>query len=637
MYNSALRRYWSVYTVVAFYLLLGLVSRGTLWWQFGGSADVPASVLPALLAGGMVNDFVQSLYLTAPLALYVLLLPDPWYRSRSNRGLMRMAVILGIGLLVYLTIVENYFFEEFDARFNVVAVDYLIYPTEVVGDIWEAYPVVRAALATLALMVLLTWLLSRPLRISHEVSVRWRQRIMPLLPHAAALAIAIVVYPTDALSWSGNRVANELVQNGFSSFFRAAMTNEIDYGAHYATRPMVDNIATLQAHLSHGGGRFTRLPEQRLDRAFTARTDGLGKFNVVVIASESFGAEFSKLYGSKSDLTPEFDRFAQQGMWFSHTYASGTRTVRGLEALTAVFPPIPTVSIVRRPGNEDIATWGKVMRQQGYETSFLYGGYAYFDNMRHFYTSNGFQVADRSDIAHPRFGNIWGVSDEDLFDMAISRFGAEHRAGKPFFSIVMTTSNHKPYTFRSGLESIGVPPSGGGRAAGVRYADHAMGYFLRAAARQPWFDQTLFVVIADHGARVYGKQEIPLKTYEIPLMIYAPKVIKPQRIDTLMSQIDVAPTVLGMLGLAYEAPFFGQDVLHFPDAPRVALFNHNHDVAILEGNSLVVFGLHKRIENYQYDQGSDTYRPAPHNPELENLGIAYFQTASELFRTRRYN
>ena len=98
----------------------------------------------------------------------------------------------------------------------------------------------------------------------------------------------------------------------------------------------------------------------------------------------------------------------------------------------------------------------------------------------------------------------------------------------------------------------------------MRYADYALGYFLREAVRQPWFDNTMFVVVADHGARVYGKAEIPLETYEIPLLIYSPKHIAPRQIDTLMTQIDIAPTVLGLLGLSYEAPFFGIDSLHEP-------------------------------------------------------------------------
>src|SRR6202008_2054681 len=229
-----------------------------------------------------------------------------------------------------------------------------------------------------------------------------------------------------------------------------------------------------------------------------------------------------RLHGSERDLMPRFDACARRGIWFSNAYASGTRTVRGLEAFASSIPPIPTVSILRRPGNEHIATWGAVMQSLGYRTSFLYGGYGYFDNMNHFFGENGFDVQDRKSIESVRFENIWGVSDEDLFDHALGYLDRVHASGRPFFTIIMTTSNHKPFTFRPGLEKFGIPPSGGGRAAGVRYADYALGEFLRAAESHAWFDDTLFVVAADHGARVYGAEQIPLKTYEIPGMFYSP-------------------------------------------------------------------------------------------------------------------
>lgn len=201
----------------------------------------------------------------------------------------------------------------------------------------------------------------------------------------------------------------------------------------------------------------------------------------------------------------------------------------------------------------------------------------------------------------------------------------------------MTTSNHKPFTFRTGLESEGIMATGGGRQSGVRYADYALGYFLQESRKQPWFEDTVFVVVADHGARVYGKAEIPLETYEIPLMIYSPKHVAPHQIDTLMTQIDIAPTVLGLLGLPYEAPFFGVDVLHEPtNHTRVALFSHNHDVAILRDNELEVFGLGKTDEAFGYDPVARTLTPGEDDVALRQLGIAYFQTAAELFKTRRY-
>ena len=143
-------------------------------------------------------------------------------------------------------------------------------------------------------------------------------------------------------------------------------------------------------------------------------------------------------------------------------------------------------------------------------------------------------------------------------------------------------------------------------------------------------------MIADHGARVYGKTEIPLRTYEIPLLIYAPGHIPPQRIDTLMTQIDVAPTVLGLLGMPYRAPFFGQDIRAANLGRRVAVFNHNHDVAILRDDHIVIFGMNKNVGHYRYDREANSYTRIPRDTELEDLGVAWFQTASELFRDRRF-
>jgi phosphoglycerol transferase MdoB-like AlkP superfamily enzyme len=635
--SRVLRRFAPWASLLAVYLALGFASRLILWGKFGIDADVSAVKLPFLMLAGLVNDFVEGLYLFAPFALYILLLPDRWYRSRWNRVVLYVGTLLSIAGLLYLAATEYFFFEEFDARFNLVAFDYLAFPGEVFVDIWEAYPVVRVLLAAIALGAVITYALRPWLAASNVMTVRFRERLWWFVPYSTLLLLAIAYYPTDALSLSANRVENELLQNGHSSFFLAARTSDIDYESYYLSRSPADNRVLLHAQLSGDDVQFTRLAAGGLNRSHAARTDGLGRLNVVVVSSESFGAEFSKLHGSDKDWTPNFDAYAKQGLWFANTYASGTRTVRGLEAITASFPPIPTVSILRRPGNTGIATWGSVMQSLGYHTSFMYGGYGYFDNMNAFYSGNGFQVIDRSDIEHVRFENIWGVSDEDLFDRAIEHFGQEHAAGRPFFSIVMTTSNHKPFTFRPGLEREGIKAEGGGRQAGVRYADYALGYFLREAAKQPWFDNTLFVVVADHGARVYGKAAIPLETYEIPLMIYAPRHLAPRQIDTLMTQIDIAPTVLGLLGLPYEAPFFGVDVLNRPAGqPRIALFSHNHDVAILRDDDLVVMGLGKTSQAYRYDRTHGTFTAEPDDSNLLPLGIAYFQTAADLFKSHGY-
>ena len=633
---SIMRRYRLVLALGATGLSIGAILRLVLWWRFAMPSGVSGWSLPAILAGGLVNDIVVTFYLLTPLAIYSTLLSDRWYNSRANRWLLAAGSWFWLASITFLAFAEFYFFQEFDARFNLVAFDYLAYPTEVVGDVWAEYPVIQVALESAALATAVVWLIRGCFRSYSPATSPLASRVKPMLLHLAVVLPCALFYPTDLLSLSANRITNELVQNGYSSFFLAAKTNEIDYHAYYRSADPAQNLDLIAAELGRGGGRFTRLADGRLDRAFPARADGFGRLNVVLVSSESFGAEFSKLYGSDRDLTPFFDSYARKAMWFPHTYASGTRTVRGLEALASSIPPIPTVSILRRPGNENVATWGAVMKSLGYHTSFLYGGYGYFDNMNYFFGNNGFEVLDRAAIDKVRFENVWGVSDEDLFDRSLAHFDQLHAAGKPFFSIIMTTSNHKPFTFRPGLEQFGIPETGGGRAAGVRYADYALGQFLQHAEAHEWFDDTIFVVIADHGARVYGAQQIPLRTYEIPLMIYSPKHIVPRRVDTLMTQIDVAPTVLGLLGLPYEAPFFGQDVLNAPAENRVALFNHNHDVAIFRNGRIVVFGLKQSVSYYDYDAATDSYAPAAPDPELERLGIAYFQTAYELFSAHRY-
>jgi phosphoglycerol transferase MdoB-like AlkP superfamily enzyme len=614
--------------------VIGLVLRVALWFAFGRKGQVAPLGLGWILPVGAVNDIVAALYLFLPLSLYLCLLPDRACRSATNRTILLSGSFITALVLVYLAAVEFYFFQEFDERFNLVATDYLIYPKEVFTDIRESYPVAPVLVMAAAIAAVAVWLLRRPLLTPATSDSRLRERLVPLALHVLLVVGLLVGLRTDSLVHTGNRIAAQLAINGHSQFFQALRTSEIDYEAYYVSGDPKAGYDRLVAQLGTGGGTFVQLPEQKLEREFAPSASPLGHLNVIVVMEESFGAEFSKLHGSSTDLTPFFDRYARQGIWFSNMYAQGTRTVRGLEAITASFPPIPTVSIVRRPGNDHIATWGKVMREAGYSTTFLYGGFGYFDNMNAFFGDNGYDVVDRREIKNPRFANIWGVSDEDLFDTTLATMDQKAALGRPFFAQVMTTSNHKPFTFRDGLP--GIPPEGGGRSAGVRYADFALGYFLEQARKHSWFDSTVFVVVADHGARVYGRAEIPLRTYEIPCLILAPKHIRPQQIDTLASQIDIAPTVLGLLGFGYRAPFFGQDLLSHPDAPRVALFNHNHDVALYRDGRLVVLGLQHQLNNYSYDRALDAMKPAPHDPELEALATAYFQTASELFRTHRY-
>ncbi|MFA5941334.1 MAG: LTA synthase family protein [Sinimarinibacterium sp.] len=626
--------------MAAVYLLLSAGTRLLLWAAFGRADGVAVSALPVIVGLGAINDFMQALYLLLPLSLFLVLAPRPTPRARR---LLNIGAWLMIAGMLFVGACEYFFFEEFDSRFNLVAVDYLLYPTEVIGDIRDEYPVGSLLVTIAVVAALATWALGSRLHVhAQAVPPRRRHRLLALAGHAGLVVAVTTFWTADALAVFANRVANELTANGPARFFAALNSNHIDYPVFYRSGEPAAMFARVTADLGRGGGEFVNLPGGDLTRRFAANPAGLGRLNVVMLVEESLGAEFVGAYGDTRGLTPEFDRLARDGLLFTRAYATGTRTVRGLEALTASLPPIPSESIVKRAGNEGIATLGKVMNQLGYQSSFLYGGYGAFDNMNHYFGSNGFEILDRSQLPPAQFANIWGVSDDDLLRGAVDYFDARASAGRPFFSVIMSTSNHKPYTFPEGVE--GVPARGGGRKAGIRYADHAIGAFIRAAQTRPWFKDTLFVIVADHDARVYGRADIPLNTYEIPLLLYAPAHLKAGRVDTPTSQIDVAPTVLGLLGQAYEAPFFGQDVLAWPkDQPRTLLFNHNHDVAALSGDRLCILGLRKEAHCQRYARlsgapGAETthFSALDDDPAVIDLAVAYYQTAYDQFTHRRY-
>jgi phosphoglycerol transferase MdoB-like AlkP superfamily enzyme len=371
-----------------------------------------------------------------------------------------------------------------------------------------------------------------------------------------------------------------------------------------------------------------------LVRKHEANPSGLGKMNVVVLVQESLGAQFVGAYGDTRGLTPFLDTLSQESLMFSNAYATGTRTVRGLEAMSASFPPIPSESIVKRRGSDHISNWGAVMRGHGYSTSFLYGGYGAFDSMNAYFAGNDFACSDRLNIKNPQFGNIWGVSDEDLYRHAVGYFDGLAAAGKgPFFSFVLSTSNHKPFTFPPGIP--GVPESGGGRLAGVRYADYAIGKFFEMAKTRPWFSNTIVVVIADHDSRVYGRAYVPVDRFRIPVLVYAPGKIAPQKVEKYFSSLDLGPTILGLLGLPYEAPFYGVDALKASTpSVRPVTFSHNHNIAIYAEGNLTVLGLNKEARSFRYENGKTS--DAPLDQHAADLLTATLQTAYEKFTEHSY-
>ncbi|TAK82182.1 MAG: LTA synthase family protein [Betaproteobacteria bacterium] len=589
--------------------------------EVGGAAD-----WMRVFGYGLLFDGVAACYVAAPFVLWLALLPDRVARSWPHRAvtLLGFAALL-FGYLV-LAVAEWLFWDEFGGRFNFIAVDYLLYTHEVLHNIWESYPVGRLLAALLLAALAGAFALRRWLWHGTGAPLGWRPGLIAVALTIAGVAGSLRALDSDAKNFSTRDAANDLAGNGLYEFFAANYRNELSYDRHYAAMEPRQALRMVQRQLhAEGDGVERRVVGRQPER----------HMNVVLISVESLGAEFLGSYGNERGLTPNLDRLASQSLWFSRVYATGNRTVRGLEALALALPPTPGQSIVRRPNNEKLFSLGSVFEDKGYAVIFAYGGYGYFDNMNAFFDANDYRSVDRRSIPAGRvkFENVWGVADEHLFDQVLDEIDrAQAAPAKPAFVHVMTTSNHRPYTYPPGRIDI---PSGSGRDGAVKYTDYAIGRFLEQARSRPWFDDTLFVITADHGANARGTSRIPVDKYLIPVFVYAPKYVEPAKVDRLMSQIDIAPTVLGLLHFDYYSKFFGRDVLASPPESDRAFVANYETLGYLRGERMVLLHPKRKTEVFHVDRKENLVQPVS-DPQALREAISFYSAASYVFRNGMY-
>lgn len=555
-----------------------------------------------MFAVGMLFDIEAFSFLMIPYVLYLVLLPRRWHLRKMDALFTAFCYLVLVYALLFDMLAEWIFWDEFSVRFNFIAVDYLVYTHEVFANIWESYPVVWLLLAVGVLTLGIfryTRLFLMP-RLAGPVA-----GFATRLGHGmVCLMIPLALFATLDLNRSEvstNSYMNEIAQNGIYSLFSAFRNNELDYQKFYLTEYGDTPLPPIRALVAGKDHRFLTDDPDDITRLVSGNGPEHRK-NVVMVVMESLSAEYMERFGNTDRLTPRMDALAKNSLFFSDLYATGTRTVRGLEAVSLSIPPAPGQSIVKRPGNENLASLGFVFRDRGYDTRFIYGGYGYFDNMNYFFGNNGFDIVDRASFSadETTFANAWGLCDEDLFRKVITEGTASYKNQRPFMFTVMTTSNHRPYTFPAGRD--GIPAEGGGRSAGVRYTDYAVGKFLDDAQKEPWFNDTVFIFIADHTAGSAGKEELTVGKYHIPLFIYAPGFIAPREVTTLTSQIDLAPTLLGLLNFTYKSRFYGRDVLHDTGMPPRAFISNYQKMGYLTGETLAILKPGKHFSEYRNGQ-----------------------------------
>lgn len=651
------------------------ILRFALWWRFSPLDTSLGDTLKLLLAGihidaawaligsGILIGFsalLTTLIAVVPVLVLRLFQIHAW--GPVWRVLFRIAITVGCTAGVFLIISEWFFFAEFDSRFNTVAIDYLVYPHEVFTNLRESYPLPLIGAVCLLGGVSISWLgfaKFRPVWQNHAFSAKLKflglAALVCLLAHQSILNVET--------SFSRQRVVNQLANNGWASAAEAAWTRNLEYKAFYLTLNRREAFLRARQLLAEPGATFIApepppLPPEPLTAEadegwIKAARDSITrdvagdatrkKLNVCIIAEESLGSEFWGCLGREGpSLTPRMDALAaKEGLLFTRMLADGNRTIRGMEAIYSSIPPLPGDSILARDKTENVETIARVLKRDGYSTQFLYAGHGTFDFIKSYALHNGWDsIVEETDFENPAFRTAWGVSDEDLLQRGIIEMRRLHETGKPFLSSFLTVTNHRPFTYPAGR--IPEDPDAHNREHAVKYADWALGDFFDRARKEAFWNDTIFVVIADHGARVYGRQTIPLKSYQIPCLIVAPSLSKtPQRNDTQGCQLDLIPTVLGMIGRPYRSLFFGHDLLKGGAADRDrSLMHHNRSIAVYHDKMQTVFGLNKTVEYWYGDAASVFMKRVSESDAafdaIRDDGTALFEVADDLYMHRQF-
>ena len=629
----------AVFGFYAVFVLFFSLSRVALTLLHVDEVSAVDGALWLFPVGLRIDNIILCALLIIPTTL-LLLLPSfgkrYWQAAIAGLfGLMGFAFI-------YFEAVTYTFISVYNARPNHLFVEYMAHPDTVLAILWHSYKL-ELFFGLIFMTLGAAWIT----RFTHRLITT--AKIWPYWQRAVIAPLAIMILILGARSSISDSPANL----GTAAFSEDTLVNELALNASYSVAYATYNYLSQQQDLTRQYGHMDaneiirrvrqqmQLPvdvfdDPRLPLAHTQTpTTPLERpRNLVIILAESLSAEFIGTLGGLP-LSPQFDALSQQGILFSNLYATGKRTNRGLESVITGALPIPLTSAVKlHLAQSNFFTLPRLLKAHDYRTSFLYGGDTNFDNMRRFLSYNGVdQFIEGADIDDAQYRNHWGVSDDDIYATANALFRQNDKSQQPFASIILTLSNHEPFDFpESDFELYEQPPFTQNNVA--KYADHALGKFFQQASKEAYFNNTVFLIVADHGVEIRARGLIPAAKYHIPALIIAPDT-KAQRIDKLASQIDLPPTVLGLLGITTRHPMPGRDLLNLSDdTPGRAIYHLGSTYAYQVEDQVLIQMPDRPARQYYLNNGALT--PKQLDPELAQDALAHLLLPDLLHREQRY-
>lgn len=606
-------------------------------------------------SNGLRFDLRLIVYISVPLVLGMLI---PWLMNQRRALVAWLTFSAAISIL--LGIIELDFYREFHQRLNSLVFQYLNEdPATVLSMIWHGFPVVTLLSAWLGCSMLMWWLFSVAERKTRAYALPDRR--YSYVTQGIAFSICLVICVVAArgtlrqgppLRWGDaytthSMFANHLGLNPVLSLYNAAKTT---FSAHR------DNIwkATLPAEQAQDITRDLVLTahDQLLDadsaairRMFSPLADTqLPVRNVVVVLMESFAGRYTGALGSMDQITPEFDQLSKEGLLFTRFFSNGTHTHQGMFASMACFPNLPAFEyLMQTPeGGNQFSGLPQLLSARQFQDAYVYNGDFAWDNQQGFFSNQGMtHFVGRNDYVNPVVSDpTWGVSDQDMFDRSIVELN-QLEDDKPFYALLQTLSNHTPYALPDVLPIE--PVTGHGsldlHLTAMRYSDWALGEFFKQAKQQPWYKDTLFVVLGDHGFGAPEQMtEMDLYRFHVPMLLLAPGIQEQfgTHNATVASQVDMVPTIMGRLGDDVQHQCWGRDVLSLAaDDPGFAIIKpsgSDQTVALIKGDRILIQpkDVNARVWTYQLGTDPQSAPATPHTDDthwLQQLN-AYIQTAT---------
>ncbi len=599
----------------------------------------------SFLYGLRMDTIVASILLLIP--LMILSFSPERLKGLANQ-VLRFYFVIVFSLLIYMENATFPFIAQYDVRPNYLFVEYLIYPKEVFSMIIAEYKMALALAFSMIGIAIYFYLKKSKNDFTDVFEISQLKRGMLFLPVLLLLFIGIrssfghrPANIADAM-YSSNRALNEITKNSLHSVAYAMYLNHKNSSKgiikQYGKMDSTEALERMKRRLGIAASN-TKSPLSRLEKTHFPSPKPK---NLVILVEESLGYQFVQSVGGEKEITPNLNRLSKEGILFKDAYSNGTRSIRGLAGLSAGNFSVPGKGVLKR--NKSLCgffTLSSLLEPYGYHTSFIYGGESRFDNMRSWYLGNGFdEIIDESKFEHPSFVGTWGVSDGDLVARANEEFKKLHANNQRFATVMFSTSNHSPFDFPDGrIEPVeGVEQKSVENA--IKYADFSIGKFIESAKKEAYYKDTVFVIVADHNVRTYGKDVVPVNMFHIPALILGGG-IEPYTYDQIATQPDVLATALDLLGLDFEYPIMGHSI--FSDQKQnLALMQFHDSYALRVDDKVAVIRPGKEAQTFLYTHKEEMQpvfehlKETAHDAQLEKDALALVTSLDYLYHKQLY-